>query len=387
MSKSRFNSNDNLIIAGNEQRELEDKNSLKKLNLFLEPILNETEFLPFVAQLPLSIGLLIKTLGNTIYESKIKKGYFCNNLESKINNLDINSALKILRNIKPSNPLFYQLSFILCAEKISALEIPAENKLKRSLGIEISRVFHNLTVLESMFEYLKITSLKNICTAMLKQGSTIFTIYNEIEDNTNHISILQAKEIIKNLISHIHNLESIAFSSETLYLALKNKAKVHLSQACDLGLTARFMQACKNISPINDNIYLDDPPHAPLRDEADAYGRCLLRIEEIKASLLWLNKQIKNVNIFDDSLKNLFFTLELNLSTPKEKFVFSELNSPEGDLKSSIFINKDNSITYKISSPAYFIAHSIPFLLLRANIEDIIIILLSLGIEASEIDK
>lgn len=387
MIKNRFNNNDNLIIADIEQRELENKNSLKSVNLFLEPILQETEFLPFVSKLPILLGLSIKTLGNTIYQAKVKKNYFCNDIEQKITSFDINNALKTIRNIKPSNPLFYQISFTWCVEKIFALEISVENKLKRSIGLEINKIFHNLVILENMFDYLKINSLKNICAQILKQGKILFSLYNDIEDNNKNITIINAKEIIKQLLFLSNNLEILSFNSEFLYVSLKNKAKININQACDLGLTGKFLQACKNISPINDNIYVDEPPHIPLRDEADAYARCLLRIEETKSSLLWLHKNLKSLSNFDDSLKNLFFTLNLNLDKPKENFAFFEIASPEGDLKSSIFINKDESIIYRITSPAYFIANSIPSFLINENIDNLIIILISLGIEASEIDK
>jgi Ni,Fe-hydrogenase III large subunit len=393
MHKNRFNNDDSLIISNLEQKELEDKNQIKNFDLFLEPILTEVEFLPFINNLPIKIGLSIKILGRNIYQSSIRKGYFYHNLESLITDFNIPKNIEIMRRIKPSQSIFYQLSYLLCIENLFGLEIPKSELLKRSVAIEIARTYHNLYVLKNIFTCLKINNLKNNCEHILLYGSNLFDIFKHIESNeqVDKISnIKNAHKLLEILLNMATNLELDTNNSEILYKKLIYKAKITLHQACDLGLSGRFLQACKNFSmPINNNsIYISDPPNISLRDEADAYARCMLRVDEIKSSLAWLIRQINHLEEFEKNLVALSVEeKDFDISGIKNSFAFSELNSPEGDLKSSIFVNSKREISYKITSPAYFIVQSIPHMLLKADFDDIPLILASLGIDEFEIDK
>ncbi len=393
MYKNRFSNDDSLIISNLEQKELEDKNQIKNFDLFLEPILTEVEFLPFVNSLPIKIGLSIKILGRNIYQSSIKKGYFYHNLESLITDFNIPKNIEIMRRIKPSQSIFYQLSYLSCVENLFGTEVPKLELLKRSIAIEIARTYHNLHVSKNIFTCLKINNLKNDCDNILAYGNDLFNIFKHIENNSKLskiFSIKNAQKLLEILLDMAANLELEANNSEILYKKLIHKAKINLNQACDLGLSGRFLQACKNFSmPINNNsIYISDPPNISLRDEADAYARCMLRVDEIKSSIIWLIHQINHLQEFEKNLIALSVEpKDFDISGIKNSFAFSELNSPEGDLKSSIFVNSKKEISYKITSPAYFIVQSIPHMLLKADFDDIPLILASLGIDEFEIDK
>jgi NADH:ubiquinone oxidoreductase subunit D len=192
------------------------------------------------------------------------------------------------------------------------------------------------------------------------------------------------------LINLLESLETISQELEAsldfdvkIRQLLRKKAVVTLNMAASFGLSGIYLRANRSSYEI---IPTDGPPHE-LSEGGDAWARINLRAGELRSGITWLKQSLSTALAENKTLEPLCDNRELSIAQTVHTFSFGEISGPEGDIKISIFLDKQKIPNIHLRSPAFFIAQALPHLLAQADISDLLWILYSLGISAEEIDK
>ena len=187
----------------------------------------------------------------------------------------------------------------------------------------------------------------------------------------------------------LENLNALVLEDKELSEALKRKATLNLALSASLGLSGLFTRANRNNYDLRKNSRFYQSISIPVTEGADAWARFCLRFLDIQSSIKWLKQTILNIEPQNNELNAISIHDNFGTSEPVEKFSVGEISGPEGDIRISIFTsqNQDEKPLIYIRSPAFYIAHAIPEMIMGLKIHELPIILHSLGIRAEEIDK
>lgn len=361
---------------------------LLKINLNLDKNLsfftvnNITKLEPCFDNTIEDIGLELITKGNYIIKAKVLRGYFFTDIEEKLATLSINEAIIYLGKLNINMPIFYQTALI---KALDNLFLQQKTNISFGIAMEWARIFHHITVLKKISYCLKLSSLAN-------KAENIISLINKpiIELCRVHINITNFTYSFNYLFKLYQQIEilfkifeSSFFSEKRIYKKLHNRWKISQNEAGSFGLSGLFLRANRyniDIRKADSSIY-ENAPQTCYGEGKDAWSRLSLRIQEIKASLSWLKQFIHQKN------HHIYFGNDDYKLASSNLWSYAEIEGPEGIIKITIFNDiKNNRLSYKIRSPAYFIAQLIPSLLENSHIKDMALLLYSLGINGREID-
>jgi len=378
---------DSLIISRLQQKELLSSKSDLDFDLFF-PLMSETLIRPFFDNNPIKVGLRLRLIGNNIIHLHIDRGYFHHGLEEIIRGLPLKEAILALGRLHYKAPIFYQIALLMAWQALYDQPFDTQPYAK---ALEFSRIAHHLNVIRNIFYCLELYALSDLINEMndilAKPFSMSERIYTEETDEDMPTS--GAHQNILDALSLMNDIHHRIMQEERLQIALIKKAHVDLKAAASLGLTGPYLRANRcyydlRHTPSHRHFY-ENPPAFSVVDGGDAWARFSLRILEIITSLSWLRKITSN----DISSRFKAITIVKDVSDDyKKPYSMASIDSPEGDIKVSIFVDvKTESNIFRLRTPAYFIAQSLPQMLRDANLQDVGLLLNSLGISAEEIDK
>lgn len=244
----------------------------------------------------------------------------------------------------PADLKAFSLPFLLALEKLGHVPAPSlRQKLARLIAYESFRLRHHLEVIARVVELV---------------GSS----------------------------SPSDDLARIRDDSE-IRAHLIGRAKVDRNTAISLGLTGIMLRA----TGLADDLRAEDeslPYHLlnfvpQTRTESDAYARFLLRFAEIEMSMTLIQraKRLRDEQPADSTIPTPFIAT----SSP---FAFAYIEAPEGELVVSLWAAKEGAMQrVRIKTPSFALASAIPTLLLGADIDDVALILASLGVDWVELDR
>jgi NADH:ubiquinone oxidoreductase subunit D len=374
ITRSTFSFDDSLIIPRWQQKEHSPPLTLD----------------PFIDQLPIKIGMSFNLLGTRIVSCQIHRGFLAQQLEKSLSYLDIFQSLNVMARLNQSSPIFAQLAYSIALEQLLHVEVTRELKDMRCFLMEFSRIFHHLQVIENTLIAIKHFNTANMASEALRLISPSHQLLGRIYDKITFPDQKIPCEELKNTISEVHNftkeIENILSFDQIIRQALRKKAFITQNVASSYGLTGLFLRANRNLYDLRVQNALLGYSHLPtteLAEGGDAWARLCLRSREINASIEW----IKKCALYNQDIEPLREERALDIMNFKEPFAFGEVDSPEGNLKVSIFIDSLKRPNFRIRTPAYFIAQALPHLLAESDLKDLPAILYSLGIKAEEIDK
>lgn len=377
-----------ILLDKNNNSTSWSQEELLKINLNLDnhssffPINNITKLEPCFDNTIEDIGLELITKGNYIIKAKVLRGYFFADIEENLAQLSINEAIIYLGKLNIHMPIFYQTALIKALDNLFSQQ---KTNISFGIAMEWARIFHHITVLKKVSYCLKLSSLANRAENIISLIDKPIMELCRVHINT--INLTYSFNYLCKLIKQIEMLfkifESSFFSEKKIHKKLHNRWKISQTEAGSFGLSGLFLRANRyniDIRKDHPSIY-ENTPQICYGEGKDAWSRLSLRIQEINASLSWLKQFIhkKNPHIY---LNNDDYKLASN-----NLWSYAEIEGPEGIIKITIFNDiKNHCLSYKIRSPAYFIAQLIPSLLENSHIKDMALLLYSLGINGREID-
>jgi NADH:ubiquinone oxidoreductase subunit D len=388
MKKKSINIDDSLIISRLQHKELLGSKSDLDFDSLFFPQSTETFIRPFFDNNPIKTGLKIKLIGNNIIHTRIDRGYFHHGVEEELSRFSLPEAISAIGRLHLKAPLFYQLPVFLAAEQL--YERPWESK-SYAMALEFSRIAHHFNVIKNICYCLKLYSLSDLvnqgCEILAEPFLISERIYQE-KDPIEAMPLAKAHQAILDVLSLISDLHHRITQEDKLAILAK-KAHIGLRAAASLGLTGPYLRANRcyyDLRHIESSRPLyESPPEWSIVDGGDAWARFSLRLLEIIASLSWLKTYTAK---HSSSILEPIKILKPCVGNPKKLYSMASIDSPEGDVKISIFVDgKNNSFIFRVRTPAYFIAQAIPALFHEAKLNDVTLLLNSLGITAEEIDK
>lgn len=396
MKKPHWKIDDSLIISRLQQKELFHIKPALALSSQFFPLVTKVSLRPFFDNLPVKIGLDLQIIGSKIIKSQVDRGYFHHGLESHLSGLSPHQAIAAIGRLQKTAPIFYQLALMQALEELFDWPVDVVRAKRYAIALEFARVSHHLAVIKNVLYCANLDSIAELvktCEHLLEKPCQLFSrIYLAKDLDLSSITFEEIDSALDEALPIAEEMATAINLEDALTKNLSKKAVVTLPMAGSMGLTGSYLRANRHYYDLRQNaskrVFYQTIPKICLTEGGDAYARFSLRLLEIEAGLSWLKKtllaqqpeliEFRPIAIDDNYCSN----------KPAQKFAFGEIEGPEGDIKVSVFVGStDNSLIFRVRTPAYFIAQSIPYLLSETYLRDIATVLYSIGITAEEIDK
>lgn len=391
-TKIKIKISDSLIISRLQQKELLEVKSSIHLNSEYFPLVTKATLAPFFDRLPKNIALDIKLLGDKIINANAIRGYFSHHLEEVLKDLSPYDAVMAIARLNFQAPIFYQLALMNAFEQLEGKSLETKESQQRCVALEFARIAHHVLVLKNMLLCLQHNSLAHLVETIHHILELPIAITSRVYDSNEKPNETLSYETIHQGLSDglilVQEIKSALNQEEELLNAMAKKATIRVFAAASLGLTGIFLRANRSFydlrhEPSPHNLY-QTAPDLMVHDGGDMWARFNLRLLEIAASLRFLKHILESDGI--SAIAPIVVDAQFGTQEKPHSFAFAEIEGPEGDIKISIF-KRESSSVFRIRTPAYFIAHALPYFLIDANLSDIPLTLYSLGITPEEIDK
>lgn len=385
---------DALIISRLQQIELSSLKPSSNVDSPFFHLLTVASQKPFFHNLPLNLGIEFHLIGSKILGITIDRGYFAHDLEATLATLPPADAIKAIARLNLSAPIFYQAALLAAYTKIADKSFSLESARPLTIAMEFARVGHHLVVIQNVLNCLQLTRLAEIakdCSEILRAPCQLYSrIRTPTDAEANSISHAEIGDILSDASARAEELLAEIGAEERIRKALQKKAVISISQAGSLGLTGIYLRANQDLYDLRRqssySFPYQKPPRIAVGEGGDMLTRFVLRLSESLASLRWLKQVLLEGNSTTANLQAIVFDPLPISGQPMRPYAYGEVESPEGNAKVSIFANTENKAFFRIRTPAYFIAQAIPQLLLHHDLNDVAMLLFSLGITADEID-
>lgn len=377
---------DSLIISRLQYKELLEIKPDMQINSQFFPLVTATNLEPFFDNSPLNLGLELLTIGNRIVKASIIRGYFEQNLEDNLAQRPLGQAITMLERLNFHAPIFYQTAMIVALNQLFDHE---EREAKPyAIAMELARISHHARVLKDMLYCLHFTALahlfENLAQLIDKPVALICRVY--ANEAPSHYSAAELLDIISQAQLVFDSVRASLIAEEKITSALTKKLFINQNYCGSMGLSGLYLRANRYNHDVrqHDVTHYKTAPVICVTEGGDAWARFQIRILEIKASLAWLKEQL---HAWPNNKVPVVIESDQYPKVPKKAYACGEVEGPEGIIKINILANQhDHTLTYRIRSPAYFVAQAIQPLLRNTDTRDLPLWLYSLGISASEID-
>jgi NADH-quinone oxidoreductase subunit D len=329
-------------------------------------------------------------------------GYEHKGLEKIAETTSVEKFVSYLSSIDDVRGIFYSHAFVIAVERLLGIEedIPERAKYIRMLLSELARV------------HCHIRYLKKICLQIdaLNFSENLFEIQGKVYDFLKRIT-LNKKDYIKiggvlnniddGIVDDIYYWVDIELKNKFNSLAkslssnklIKNRTVgigvIDYSKSLDLSLRGPNLRASgidfdirKKFSyELYDNIKFN----IPVGKYGDAYSRMLVRLEEVKISLSIIRTISERLN--RDNFENLI--VDYDKEKLYNKHIYSSVEAADGEFGIHLVTgDKENEIyRLKINQPDLVSVSATENVCLKHHLEDLSIIIYSLGINGNDVDK
>ena len=395
-SKKFLKIDSSLIISRLQQKELLDIQRSADFDARFFPLVTVTRLLPNFSSLSNNVSLDLQLLGSTAISAQAVRGYFSQGIEDKLTSLSPYDAICAIGRLNLSSPIFYQLAALMALQALIDEDNSEATKLHFAIALELARIGHHTMVLKNVMLCLELSSIADLIqdlNDLLKTPiATLSRVHQQDQSHAGAIPLLDTTDAIFDALVLMDEIARVVSYEDKLANSFLKKAIITPSLASSFGLTGPYLRA--------NRIHYDTRFYEPLKeiygnalvialtDGGDGFGRLVLRILEITESLRWLRSALHRFEKVSSKLGPITISKDLSLEGRKYPFAFFEVEGPEGVIKVGVFSsNVDNLLTFRVRTPAYFIAQSLPYLLADIDIKDLPLMLHSLGIFPEEIDK
>lgn len=339
---------------------------------------------------------------NLIKTCDFEIGYEHKGLEKIAEKSTVEGFVSYLSSIDTIRGIFYSHAFVIAVERLLDIEdkIPERAKYIRMLISELARI------------YCHIRYLKKICLQIdaLNFSETLFEIQDKVYKFIKKI-MLDKKDYIKiggvsnniydGIIDEIYYWVDIEFKNKFSKIAdnlasnklIKNRTVdvgvIDFAKSIDMSLRGPNLRASgvdfdirKKFSyELYDNIKFN----IPVGKFGDSYSRILVRLEEIRISLSMIRTISERLNRDD------FQSLIVDYDKEKlyNKHIYASVEAADGEFGVHLITGDKNSEIYrlKINQPDLISVSSTEVICKNYHLEDLPVIIYSLGINGNDVDK
>jgi NADH-quinone oxidoreductase subunit D len=359
--------------------------------------------LPF----PLHLSILLQEKSITAVKTEI--GWLHQGIEKAFEATSWKTGPSFATRTNPLVPAPIALTFILSLEKILQIDEKIQELAQdyRVLMLECARIFHHLNVINQTVSLIAPYALIKLSEKALNMAQNMQTLANHDQNNSPRWQIggirnpiyqawIQQFQREANTTSKvIHNLKRNVLQELQIEKRLTGIGVITKDSALSFGITGPTLRACSIADDLRrSHPYFNYFSYAPAictQKQGDAWARLNVRFDEIETSFQIVQKIIQVILKEMKGSESLAIPHEFTWN--KEQTVLpgmetASIESPEGELSISI-VSHGTDVPYRVRlrTPSFFHTAALSVFLKNADIDDVVLIILSLGITGLEVDR
>lgn len=346
------------------------------------------------------LGLQIEEDGEIVDDARVQIGFAYRGTEKILEDKSYLVGAAYADRIDFIAPQAGSLAYAYAVEALSSMEVPERGKFIRILLSEMGRISSHLYFLASMAKEVNSMSAYHFCLREREKLNDLFELYCGSRLGFGCIQIGGVKNnisegLIDKIESALSDLE--IFRSELLILLVDNPLfRSRLQGLGELsggdvesssmsGPNARASGVKNDLRFDAQNTIYESLEVEPLKlnnYNGDALSRVLIRIDEI-----WQSSKLILATLRRLPEGNHKVELGMNFMLPPGD-VYTEIESPRG--RFGVYLESDGNISprhVRFCTPSYMTLRVVPWLMRKEMVEDIGILLTSLDVSISEVDR
>ncbi len=359
---------------------------------------------PFHPFLPGQVRFDFELDGEMIVSARVETGFLYRGIEKEIEKQSWRAGLPFCDHIDPESALFSELCFCLAVEEIARIPVPPRAQMVRVILSELTRVSHHLKYIslcaracgaETIIHYVlrdreKILDLIELLTGA--RFSLNFLRFGGISQNMTEGFIERLVDLCEHFRIRMKEYNDLFSFNQIFTRRATGVSYLTVEQIERFGLTGPSARAAgvsrdiRKAYPYSgyEKIDFKEILGQPAEEgKADSYERYLIRLGEIEQSLEILQQAINLV--VDGEFMHQRGTREFSVP-PGEALV--RVESPRGTL-SCYVISEGGPGPHRVQffTPSSSLIQAFPEMISGCRIADFPMILASLDVSISEIDK
>ncbi len=401
---------------------LEDQNTSVS---FDDPLENEM-ILNMGPQHPATHGvlrLLIRLDGETVVGCVPEVGYLHRGYEKLAENCSYHEFIPHTDRLDYLSPLSNNTAYALAVEKLLGIEAPPRATYIRMMITELARISSHLMFLGSLAMDVGALTVwmwsfrerekeydlfENIAGARF---TTSYTRIGGLAQDISPETIAGVKKFVDELPGHIRECERLLNTNRIFLERTDGIGVITPEQAMDLGLTGPGLRACgveHDLRKANPYLaYSAMDFNIPVYEGGDALARYYVRMDEMRESVKIVRQILQKMPAGDvhafkpkkvlprkeriytrmEELIHDFMLINFGVEPPVGE-IYSAVEAPKGELGFYIYSNGEgHPWRMKIRSPSFTNLQSLPVMMNRCMISDVVAIIASLDPVMGEADK
>ena len=401
---------------------LEDQNTSVT---FDDPLENEM-ILNMGPQHPATHGvlrLLIRLDGETVVGCVPEVGYLHRGYEKLAENCNYHEFIPHTDRLDYLSPLSNNTAYALAVEKLLGIEAPPRATYIRMMITELARISSHLMFLGSLAMDVGALTVwmwsfrerekqydlfENIAGARF---TTSYTRIGGVAQDVSLETLASVKKFVDELPGHIRECERLLNTNRIFLERTDGIGVITREQAIDLGLTGPGLRACgveHDLRKANPYLaYSAMDFDVAVYEGGDALARYYVRMDEMRESIKIVQQILQKLPAGDvhafkpkkvlprkeriytrmEELIHDFMLINFGVEPPVGE-IYSAVEAPKGELGFYIYSNGEgHPWRMKIRSPSFTNLQSLPVMMNRCMISDVVAIVASLDPVMGEADK
>jgi NADH-quinone oxidoreductase subunit D len=401
---------------------LEDQHTSVTLH---DPLENEM-ILNMGPQHPATHGvlrLLIRLDGETVVGCVPEIGYLHRGYEKLAENCSYHEFIPHTDRLDYLSPLSNNTAYALAVEKLLGIEAPPRATYIRMMISELARISSHLMFLGSiamdvgaltvwMWSFREREKQYDLFEKIAgARFTTSYTRIGGVLQDVTPETLAEVRKFVDELPGHIHECERLLNTNRIFLERTDGIGVISKSQAIDLGYTGPGLRACgvdHDLRRANPYLaYKDMDFEVPVYEGGDALARYYVRMDEMRESVKILQQIFQKMPAGDvhafkpkkvlpkkervytkmEELIHDFMLINSGVNPPVGE-IYSAVEAPKGELGFYIFSDgKGYPWRLKIRSPSFTNLQTLPVMMDRCMISDVVAIIGSLDPVMGEADK
>lgn len=345
--------------------------------------------------LPYPLQLTLHVEGQIVKGADVEIGWQHQGLEKSMEQFSWMEAGDLLKRVDPNPDSSLGLAYRLAVEKLFGVSSHVSDweRYVRIAKLESERVFHHLHVAARLFELYAQSAMHDAIrdTVVFSQSFRV-ALSKSMKDEKMRDEVKKAFEQLKGALGPV--IKTLR-NSKQLKNRLEGRARMDLNLALSLGLTGIYLRGAGHFDDLRSE--QPDLPYLTLGFQpqvlrgGDAYTRFELRLLEIENALVLIERAL-SIALGKDFISMDYLSVP-DLSNPelipqKSGVETVYLESPEGEMAVTVCSDgKNKPYRVRIKTPSFALTSAISSFLSGCDLDDVIVILHSLGINPLQTDR
>jgi len=329
-------------------------------------------------------GLILEEDGGIITKAKIKFGYTHRQLEACMRAVPYTMANAFAEKADFLAAPFYAFVYSAAVEAVGNIIVPPRGKKIRSILLELCRIQSHIFFLSQIARSLGLTQIHQFCLREREKYCDLFELYcgsrlgfgailigGVAEESTDGF-LFKCEKTLRDGREFLIEIQEAFINNPILQSRLRGLAYIRKEVVMRLGITGPNARAS--------GVFFGDFPSGSLNN-GDSLSRFSQRVEEIKHSLNAVEKEL--------NLPEGAYSVDVDDKfSPRKTNVLTNVEGPRGQINVLLFSSGNNRAEQvRLVPPSYASLRHVDDLLLGVHIDDAALIINSLDISFSEVDR